>query len=113
MPCRAWFTQAFEVLLEDLETGFAKFEEDLIDFTSSDSWVREQGKGKLLSPTQSFKLKNGIEFGVFCWRDVVVVRCGQAIGALRPRPSRVCGLFSKECGEIRSTSVRASPAGWQ
>lgn len=27
-------------MLEDLETGFAKFEEDLVDFTSSESWVR-------------------------------------------------------------------------
>ncbi|CAM9365620.1 unnamed protein product [Hapterophycus canaliculatus] len=32
--------EAFDVLLEDLETGFAKFEEDLIDFTSSDSWPK-------------------------------------------------------------------------
>lgn len=32
--------QAFKVLLEDLEMGFAKCEEDLIDFTSSQLWVR-------------------------------------------------------------------------
>lgn len=35
------FFQAFDVFLEDLETGFAKFEEDLVDFTSGESWVRE------------------------------------------------------------------------
>eukprot|EP00752_Nemacystus_decipiens_P012062 g10693.t1 len=35
-------TEAFEVLLEDLETGFAKFEEDLINFTSSESWGKQR-----------------------------------------------------------------------
>eukprot|EP00903_Cladosiphon_okamuranus_P008310 g7994.t1 len=34
--------EAFEVLLEDLETGFAKFEEDLVDFTSSESWGKQR-----------------------------------------------------------------------
>lgn len=34
------FLQAFEILLKDLEEGFAKFEEDLINYTGSESWVR-------------------------------------------------------------------------
>ncbi|CAN0415429.1 unnamed protein product [Pylaiella littoralis] len=34
--------EAFNVLLEDLETGFAKFEEDLVDFTSSDAWGKQR-----------------------------------------------------------------------
>ena len=41
-PLLAWYCllKALEILLEDLEKGFAKLEEDLVDFTSSESWVR-------------------------------------------------------------------------
>lgn len=40
-PAPATFPpQAFEILLKDLEEGFAKFEEDLINYTTSEAWVR-------------------------------------------------------------------------
>lgn len=31
--------KAMEILLQDLEEGFAKLEEDLVNFTGSDAWV--------------------------------------------------------------------------
>lgn len=40
LPSCSVSLQAFEILLKDLEEGFAKFEEDLINYTESETWVR-------------------------------------------------------------------------